>query len=215
MLPPTVSPLGTPAGRLTATRVAAIIQSLLLYDEVWTAEITATTASGEPLPQEDLGAIGDLVAEMRRELDALTGPLFELSSIITASNPGTLDNALNELVRSGVLSEDASEPLQGDLQGSFIDAADYILANVEAEAILLDSQLAALGNGEAAHGDFGDWFWCSALVAGAGATVAATIATGGAVLVVGASVAGQLTVLGAGLKLARCLEKFPRLRFGH
>ena len=44
---PTISRLGSSGGRTTATRVAASLQNLLLYDEIWTAEVNAAvTASG-------------------------------------------------------------------------------------------------------------------------------------------------------------------------
>src|SRR5438093_13113432 len=105
---PTISRLGSSGGRLTATRVAASLQNLLLYDEIWTAEVNAAraavTASGEPLPSEELAGIRDLVDLMKRELEVLGGPLYEAREMIAAAPPGTLEKALDDLVSSGVVS---------------------------------------------------------------------------------------------------------------
>lgn len=214
---PTVSPLGSAGSRLTATRVAAILQNLLLYDEIWTAEVNAAQAQPGPVPLAELGGIRDLVGQMKEELDALRGPLGELRSMVVDSEPGTLEGALNALVSAGVVPAGAAAELrsglQVDLQAAFVDAADYILENSSGEAHALDEQLKALEGGEA-FGDFPDKFWCAAIVASAGAVVAGTVVIGGAVLGVGLLVGGTVVSGAAAMHFAKCFDGLPKFRFG-
>jgi hypothetical protein len=219
---PTISRLGSSGGRLTATRVAASLQNLLLYDEIWTAEVNAAraavTASAEPPPPEELAGIRDLVDLMKRELDALYAPLYEAREMIATAPPGTLENALDDLVSSGVVSGDVAAEvrsgLQADLQNAFVDAADYILENTNSEMQVLDDQLAALERSEPGYGDFGDKFWSAAITAGMGAVVAGAVVIGGPALGVGLLVGGGIILGAAGLHDHRAFDKFPKFGFG-
>lgn len=218
---PTISRLGSSGGRLTATRVAASLQNLLLYDEIWTAEVNAARAAvraSGSLPPEELAGIRDLVDLIRRELDALGTPLYEAREMIATAPPGTLENALDELVSSGVVSADVATEvrsgLQADLQDAFIDAADYILENTQSEVQALDDQLAALERGEPGYGDFGDKFWSAAIAAGTGAIVAGAVVLGGPAIGVGLVVGGTMILGAAGLHDQRAFDKFPKFGFG-
>jgi hypothetical protein len=106
-------------------------RACLLYDEFWTAEVTAARAAAVPLPPEEAAGIRDLVEQMKRELDTLSGPLYELRSMIAEAEPGTLEATLDDLVSSGVVSESVAAELRSglraDLQDAFVEAADYIL----------------------------------------------------------------------------------------
>jgi hypothetical protein len=190
----------------------------LLYDEIWTAEATEARAAAAPLPPDEAAGIRDLVEQMKRELDILSGPLYELRSMIAEAEPGTLEATLDDLVSSGVVPESVAAELrsglQADLQDAFVEAADYILQNASNEAQALDDQLAALERGEPSYGDFGDKFWCAAATAFAGALVAGTIVIGGPVLGVGLIVGGTLGTTAAGLHFAKCFDKLPKFRFG-
>jgi hypothetical protein len=219
---PTISRLGSSCGRMTATRVAASLQNLLLYDEIWTAEVNAArasvTASGEPVPPEELGGIRDLVDLMKRELDVLSAPLYEAREMIATAPSGTLENGLDDLVSSGVVSADVAAEvrsgLQADLQDAFVDAADYILEATNSEMQALDDQLSALERGEPGYGDFGDKFWSAAITAATGAVVTGTIVIGGPLIPVGLIVGGTIILGAAGLHDHRAFDKLPKFGFG-
>jgi hypothetical protein len=190
-----------------------------LYDEIWTAEVTAAQEAGKPLSPEELAGIRDLVEQMKGELDTLAGPLYELRTMVAEAPPGTLEAALDELVSSGVVSDQAAAELrsglQADLQDAFVDAAGYILESASGEMQALDEQFAALESGEPGYGDFGDKFWCAATVVAAGALVAGTVVIGGPVLGVGLVVGGTVGGAASALHFGKCFPGFPKFRFGH
>src|SRR2546425_8019850 len=73
--------LGTPMGRLAATRALIAARRSIVLDALWTAEVEAVP-SGEALSQEQQAALEGLVEEMRAELDQIAAPAQEVRSML-------------------------------------------------------------------------------------------------------------------------------------
>jgi hypothetical protein len=216
---PTAPTLGSPAGRLAGTRVAVIIEGLLVYDDLWTAELTAAGAGNQPLSQDDLDAIRSLVGEIDQGVRSLSDPLYELRLMFEGADEDVLEASLAQLAESGLVSRDlpseVSELLGGDLRGSFIGACSYVLEHSGEETERLYRELAAVEQGEASLGDFGTPFWCSLAVVITGAAVAVTAATGGGALILAGGIGAKVGAGVLSLKGLRCLNWLPNLRSGH
>lgn len=211
--------VGTPEGRLAGMQALALIERLLLLDELWT-RLMDDAASGDDRSALDrpdvmrdlgrdidaaLGEVADRAYEVRLMLDSLTDEQFDRALDAVAATPGappelrsTLTDALPDY-----------EP-----RGAAITACDYIVATHAEESALLYQKLDALERGEALGGDLRFPFRCAGFLAVVGAGVAATVITGGAAAVVGLQLASAVGGGVYGWSGAGCPRVLPEISFG-
>lgn len=208
--------LGSPAGRHAATRAAALVQRLLLLDDLWTAQLDAAAAGLDTSAVEDVETLGALVEEMRECLANIGDSAFEVRSMLDELSEEQMAQALDAIGESPVAPSELRPTLEASLpdfdpRGAAITACDYILETAWDEAELLNEKLAAVERGERPTGDLRMPFKCAALLMFTGLAVTASIGLGGAPVFVGMAVAGNCGISVIGWTEARCPKLLPTI----
>ena len=149
---------------------------------------------------------------MRDPLYRLEEGVLEVHDMLDRARPDDVEEAAHALGRlSPNASDDALDALllrngleDFDLRGAMITGCQYVLAEAANESGILAEKWQRLLVAEIPESDFRLSFKCALYLAGVGACVGATIATGGAPLLVGVAVAGQASLAAHGWASSGC-----------
>ncbi len=211
--------VGTPEGRLAATQAVALMQRLLLLDDLWTQLMDAAASGADSSAIDRAEVMRDLVRDMQEGLQEIPDRMYEVRLMLDSLTDEEFDRGLDAIAASPGAPSDLRSALAAALpdyepRGASITACDYIIATRAEESALLFEKLDALERGETPGGDFRVPFKCAGFLAVVGAGVAATIMTGGAAAAVGLQLASVVGGGAFGWSGAGCPPVLPQISFG-
>jgi hypothetical protein len=211
--------LGTPAGRYIATEAGALLYRLIAHDDLWTAELGRASGQGS-LSENEIQALGDLVAEMRRDLEEVPDRAYEVRLMLDEATDEDVDGVFATIAEHPWASPSLGSLMEGELpdyelRSASIAACEYLRKMARSEARILDEKLSAIvESGEVPDGDYKLPFRCAALLALVGVGVAASIGLGGAPLFVGMATVNQVGLGALGWVGSKCPPLLPEISFG-
>jgi hypothetical protein len=209
--------VGTFQGRYVATKAGALIQHLLVLDDLWTSTLEEASGGGQ-LGEDDIEMLSELVNEMQHGLKIVPERLQGTQVMLEELDRESFARAFAAIVESSAgyqTLEPLLEVFEGqDLQGDTIAACNYLREMAGQESDLLGEKLSAIVDLSAVPpGDFRLPFRCAALLGLVGMGVVATIGLGGAPVFVGMAVVSQVGLGGFGWVGAQCPNVLPKIRF--
>lgn len=151
--------VGTPEGRLAGVQALALIEHLLLLDELWT-QLMDAAASGEDSSAVDRpDVMRDLVRDIQAVLEEVPDRAYEVRMMLDSLTDEEFDRGLDRIAATPGASPDLRSTLAAALpdyepRGAVITACDYIIATRGEESALLFQKLDALERGETPGGTF-------------------------------------------------------------
>jgi hypothetical protein len=210
--------VGTPYGRYVSTEAAALLQRLLILDDLWTAELEQASERG-PLGDDEVYTLERLVDAMERGLENVREPLSGIRLMLDEVGDEAVDQAFQEIAEAPGAPPRLTETLLSqlddfELRSAAIAGCAYLEAKAEDEAELLREKLAVIVEGrEVPPGDFLIPFRCAALIALVGAGTVSVIGLGGPAGFVALGAVSQVGLGALGWDKAECGLQMPTISF--
>lgn len=149
--------IGTPEGRLAGMQALALMERLLLLDELWTQLMDAAARGEDRSALERPDVMRDLVRNMEAALRDIPDQAYELRMMLDSLTDEEFDRGLDAIAKAPGAPSELQSTLAAALpdyepRGAVITACDFIRATRDEESALLYRKLDALERGETPGG---------------------------------------------------------------
>lgn len=212
----TAPALGNTAGRAVAGHAVLAANSLLVLDDVWTAQAEGLSAASASVRKDELPDLAQLVEDLGGAVRELAVRGARLRAVLNDASDRALEDGLDAVLAASQQQAELRDILAGDLlseelggyrlRSAAIAACDYVVETAEDEIEQLHTQLGQLRHRGDSVGDVRPPFRCAAWLVLMAGGVAVAVGGGGAPAIIAASIGHEVGMGIFGWKESQCKQ---------